>query len=157
MTRSWIAVACAEHVRRAVELGVMQVCHGKAGPLRRLGPGDRVACYSPTDGFRGTERLRCFTALGIVLGGGVERIDTGGGFRPFRRAVRWLEARPAPVRPLLGVPGFVLSGAGWGARLRRGLVEIDPASMDAIAAAMRPAGAPAGAGTSGATIAERGP
>jgi hypothetical protein len=26
----------------------MQVCHGKAAPLRRVQPGDRVVYYSPT-------------------------------------------------------------------------------------------------------------
>jgi len=77
MSRSWIAVASAEHVRRGVVLGIMQVGHGKA----------------------------------------------------------------APIRPLLDLPGFALSGKGWGARLRFGLLRIDEASMDAIAAAMeaRPA------------------
>lgn len=87
--------------------------------------------------MRGGERLQCFTALGIVLEGEIEQADMGGGFRPFRRAVRWLETRPASIRPLLDRPGFALSGAGWGARLRYGFLEIDPASMDAIAAAMR--------------------
>jgi hypothetical protein len=141
MTRAWIAVACAAHVRRGVELGIMQVCHGKSGPLRRLKPGDRVAYYSPTERFRGSDRLQCFTAFGWVLDGAIEQVDMGGGFRPHRRPVRWLEARPAPIRPLLDVPGFALSGPGWGARLRYGLVAIDPESMDLIAAAMGIGGA----------------
>jgi len=136
MTRAWIAVACAEHVRRGVELGLMQVCHGKAAPLRRLKPGDRVTYYSPVEQFRGSERLQCFTAFGTVLDDTIEQVDMGGGFRPYRRAVRWLKADPAPIRLLLGMPGFALSGQGWGARLRYGLVAIDPASMDLIAAAM---------------------
>lgn len=134
--RDWIAVACAEHVRRGLDLGIMQVCHGKAGPLRRLKPGDRVAYYSPTERFCGTGRLQCFTAFGVVLDHTIEQVDMDGSSRPFRRAVRWLNARAAPIRPLLEKPGFALSGPGWGARLRYGLLGIDPASMDAIAVAM---------------------
>lgn len=34
--KSWIAVASAEHVRSGRAQGFMQVCHGKAAPLRRL-------------------------------------------------------------------------------------------------------------------------
>lgn len=41
--QNWIAVASAEHARRGREGGFMQVCHGKAAPLRRMGAGDRVA------------------------------------------------------------------------------------------------------------------
>ena len=48
----------------------------------------------------------------------------------------WAKGHAVPVRPLLDHPGFALSGPGWGARLRYGLLEIDPASMDAIATAM---------------------
>jgi hypothetical protein len=136
MSQAWIAVACAEHVRRGIELGIMQVCHGKAGPLRRLQPRDWVAYYSPTERFRDGERVQSFTAYGTVADGAIEQVDMGGGFRPYRRSVRWFSSRPAPIRPLLDKPGFALSGAGWGARLRYGLVEIDLASMAAIAAAM---------------------
>ncbi|MBI1774282.1 MAG: EVE domain-containing protein [Proteobacteria bacterium] len=136
MNGNWIAVASADHVRRGVALGIMQVCHGKAAPLKRLMPGDRVAYYSPRTEMRKGEALRCFTALGVVADGEVHQADMGGGFRPFRRRVRYLEARPAPVETLLALPGFALSGAAWGARLRFGLVGIDEASMDRIAEAM---------------------
>ena len=62
----------------------------------------------------------------------------GGGFRPFRRAVRYAEANPAPIRQLIDRDGFALSGSGWGARLRFGLLRIDGPSMAAIAEAMAP-------------------
>ncbi len=50
--KSWIAVASAEHVRLGRSQGFMQVCHGKAAPLRRITPGDAVAYYSPTEILR---------------------------------------------------------------------------------------------------------
>ena len=37
--RHWIAVASAEHVRLGRTQGFMQVCHGKAAPLRRMRAG----------------------------------------------------------------------------------------------------------------------
>jgi hypothetical protein len=38
--KHWLAVASAEHVRRGQAEGFMQVCHGKAAPLKRIQPGD---------------------------------------------------------------------------------------------------------------------
>jgi hypothetical protein len=136
VSRSWIAVACAEHVRRGVALGIMQVGHGKAAPLRRLAPGDRVAYYAPAETLGGRDGLQCFVAIGRVCEGEVYQADMGGGFRPFRRDVHYFEAKPAPIRPLIDRPGFALTGKGWGARLRFGLLEINEGSMDAIAEAM---------------------
>jgi hypothetical protein len=136
MRKSWIAVACAQHVRRGVEMGFMQVCHGKASPLKRIKPGDRVAYYSPSELMRRPDGLQSFTALGIVLDSPVHQVDMGDGFRPFRREVRYFDAQPASVRPLIERQGFALSGTKWGSRLRFGLIDIDEASMDMIAQAM---------------------
>ena len=134
--RAWIAVASAEHVRRGVADGFMQVCHGKAAPLAKLKAGDLVTYYSPSERMGVADGLQSFTAFGVVRDDALEQADMGGGFRPFRRAVTWRAARPAPVRPLLGLPGFALSGPNWGARLRYGLVAIDLDSMASIAVAM---------------------
>ena len=134
--RHWIAVACAEHVARGVAGGFMQVCHGKAAPLRRLSAGDRLAYYAPSEQLGGGAPVQAFVALGDVLGGEIEQVDMGQGFGPFRRKVDYVHVRPAPIRPLLERPGFALSGKNWGARLRFGLLEIDRASMTMIAKAM---------------------
>ncbi|WBL81839.1 EVE domain-containing protein [Bradyrhizobium xenonodulans] len=139
--RSWLAVASADHVRIGRAQGFMQVCHGKAAPLHRLPPGDRVAYYSPTETFRGNDRLQTFTAIGIVTAGVPYQVDVGGGFRPFRRDVQWAEAREAPIRPLLGQLGFAREGQSlgqksWGYQLRFGLFEVTNADMQIIADAM---------------------
>ena len=75
MSASWIAVASAEHVRIGRARGFMQVCHGKAAPLRRLSPGDGVAYYSPTETFGGKDRLQAFTAIGVVAPGAPYQAD----------------------------------------------------------------------------------
>jgi len=137
MTENWIAVASAEHVRHGLEAGFMQVSHGKAAPLRRIAAGDRVAYYSPTERFRGKERLQAFTAIGVAKGGDPYRCDMGGGFRPFRRDVIWLEADEAPIQPMLEALEFAAGRRNWGYQLRFGLFAISAHDMLVIADAMQ--------------------
>lgn len=132
----WLAVASAEHVRLGRSQGFMQVCHGKAAPLRRIRPGDRVVYYSPTTAFRGKDRLQAFTAMGVVQMGEPYAHDMGGGFVPFRRDVVWFEANQAPIQPLLDRLEFSAGVRNWGYQLRFGLLAISVADMDLIAAAM---------------------
>ncbi len=139
--RNWIAVASAEHVRIGRAAGFMQVCHGKATPLRRIHAGDRVAYYSPTVAFRGRDSLQSFTAIGVVAArepyrheGAASGPDTG--LRPFRRDVTWLAAIETPIRPLLPRLAFARHTPNWGYQLRFGLFAISAADMDVIAAAM---------------------
>jgi hypothetical protein len=136
MTGNWIAVASAEHVRRGREEGFMQVCHGKVSPLRRIRPGDRVAYYSPTTAFRGSDRLQALTAIGIVQDREPYQYDMGGGFCPFRRDVAWLAAREAPIQPLLPMLDFATGKRNWGYQLRFGLFAISEHDLRIIADAM---------------------
>jgi EVE domain-containing protein len=101
MSRSWIAIASADHVRRGRAGGFMQVCHGKGGPIRRLRAGDRVVYYSPTVSMGGKDSLQAFTSIGIVEDKPVYQSDMGGGFRPFRRDVNYAGANEAAILPLL--------------------------------------------------------
>ncbi|MBV7544284.1 EVE domain-containing protein [Acidovorax sp. sic0104] len=138
--RNWIAVACADHARRACATpgaGFMQVCHGKAAPLRRLRVGDRVAYYAPHTTMGGNDRLQAFISIGHVLPGDACAFDAGGGFVPYRRSVDYVAAREAPIRPLLHTLEFVLADpAHWGSRLRFGLFSVSDHDMRLIAQAM---------------------
>lgn len=136
MTGNWIAVASADHVRRGLASGVMQVCHGKGLPLRRIQPGDRVAYYSPTLVFRGKAKCQAFTALGIVRAGEPYQFDMGEGFCPFRRDVDWLPTHSAPIAPLLETLEFSANKRNWGYQLRFGLFAVSDHDMQMIAAAM---------------------
>jgi hypothetical protein len=133
--RCWIAVASAEHVRRGRAEGFMQVCHGKCAPLKRVQPGDRVAYYSPSERFRGTDRLQAFTAAGIVQPGEPYAFDMGEGFVPFRRNVQWLSDRVVPIAPLLSRLAFAAGPGSWGYKLRFGLFEVNAEDMALIFAA----------------------
>ena len=130
--RNWIAVAAAEHVRIGRAGGFIQVSHGKLAPLRRLFPGDRIACYSPSEAFRGKDRLQAFTAIGVVKRGEPYQGDSGAGCRPFRRGVLWSEVVETPIRPLLGLLSFARDDPNWGYRLRFGLFEISEDDMRVI-------------------------
>ncbi len=134
--RYWVAVASADHARRGKAIDIMQVSHGKGGPLRRLRPGDGVACYSPTVSFGGKDRLQAFTLIGTVKDDRVYQVDMGEGFRPFRRDVRYLEAEDAPILPLIDKLDLTRGKRNWGYSFRFGLVEISKADFNTIAAAM---------------------
>ena len=97
--RYWLAVASADHARRGKDLGIIQVCHGKGGPLKRPHAGDGVVYYSPTASFKGKDRLQAFTSIGVVRDERVYQADMGGGFRPFRRDVTFVAANEASIRP----------------------------------------------------------
>ena len=137
MTRkNWIGVASAEHVRIGRSQGFMQVCHGKAAPLRRIAPGDGIVYYSPTNSFGGAGRLQAFTAIGVVGPGTPYQVEMGGGFCPFRRTVVWREAIDAPIHSLLGQLSFSRGNKNWGYQLRFGLFEIPSQDYLLIAEAM---------------------
>ncbi|MGO4125514.1 EVE domain-containing protein [Inquilinus sp. YAF38] len=139
MSGCWIAVASTEHVRRGREGGFMQVCHGKAAPLRRIRRGDRVIYYSPTGTFGGKDRLQAFTAIGSVIDDGPYDVDLGNGFQPYRRAVAWEDVGETPVHPLLDTLAFTAGRPNWGYQLRFGLFAICDGDAEVIEAAMRAA------------------
>jgi len=108
----------------------------RVAPLGRIQPGDRVVFYSPTEAFRGKDRLRAFTAIGIVKQGEPYRAEMSGGFSPFRRDVAWQTAKETPIEPLLEQLEFTSDKRNWGYQLRFGLFEISDADMARIARAM---------------------
>jgi hypothetical protein len=134
--RFWVAVASADHARRGKELGIMQVSHGKAGPLRRIRAGDGVAYYSPTVTLGGKDRLQAFTLIGTVKDDRVYQGDMGEGFQAFRRDVTYAEANEASILPLLDQLELTRGKRNWGYPFRFGLVEIGRRDFDTIAAAM---------------------
>jgi hypothetical protein len=134
--RNWIATASADHVRIGRELGIMQVCHGKAAPLRRIAAGDRIAYYSPRSEMRGGASVRSFTAFGIVEDDAIHQVEVASGFCPFRRRVAYLGGIAAPIEPLLDALDFTRGKRSWGYAFRWGLFEVSDASMAVIAGAM---------------------
>lgn len=134
--RYWIAVASADHVATGKELGIMQVCHGKAAPLKRVLPNDYVIYYSPTISFAGKNRLQCFTGFGIVRQGTVYQVEMAPSFKPWRRDVNWFTTRDVPIHPILDELNFTRGEKSWGYKFRFGLFEIDQQDAKIIAEKM---------------------
>ncbi len=134
--RYWIGVASRDHVMRGVAGGFCQLNHGKASPVRRMQPGDRIVYYSPRTVLKGGEPAQAFTAIGIIAEGEAYEFDMGGGFRPTRRDVTFFPARDAPIRPLLDALSFTSGRAAWGAAFRFGVREITAEDYAVIARAM---------------------
>ena len=141
--RNWIVVASADHAARGQALGIMQACHGKVGPLRRLRAGDRVACYSPTVAFGGSEKRQAFTAVGVVRDEHVYQVDMGDGFQPFRRAVDWRPCVAASIHGLRERLELTRGKQNWGYAFRFGLIAVSEPDMDVIFEAMTPRSAAA--------------
>jgi hypothetical protein len=135
MAKYWIAVASAEHARRGRE-GFMQVNHGKKAPLQRLRAGDGVTYYSPAETIGGKDRLQSFTTIGRVRDEALYQGVMGGDFVPWRRNVDYVEAREAPIAPLLDELDFTRGNRNWGYQLRFGLFEITEHDFRVIAKAM---------------------
>lgn len=141
MRKYWIGVASADHVRRGVEEGFMQVCHGKRGPLARIAPGDKLTYYSPTTTFGIKDGLQAFTACGEVRSGAPYSHDMGSGFVPFRRDVKWIAAGTVRIAPMLQALSFTAGKTNWGQPFRYGLFSIDEADYQLIEEAMKARGA----------------
>ena len=114
----------------------MQVCHGKAAPLRRLQAGDRVAYYSPSQVFGSKTRLQAFTAFGLVKPGEAYQAQMSEDFHPFRRDVHWLASQQAAILPMLEKLEFSKGVKNWGYQFRFGIFEVSTHDMQIIAAAM---------------------
>ena len=134
MSAYWIAVASAEHARRGKD-GFMQVNHGKAAPLKRIHPGDGVVYYSPTETFRGKDKLQAFTLIGRVRPGDIYQGEMGD-WVAHRRDVDWADAHEAPIAPLLDQLDFTAGKTNWGYQLRFGLFEIGAHDFELVARAM---------------------
>ncbi len=131
MVKYWLAVACAEHVRRGRREGFMQVNHGKLSPLKRMRPGDGIVYYSPSEKMGVKDGFQSFTAIGRIRDREPYQGYMSEGFQAHRRDVAWLDGAEQPIRPLLEWLDFA-QGSNWGYALRLGLIEIGQADFDFI-------------------------
>lgn len=134
--RYWIGVASKDHVARGAAGGFCQLCHGKAAPLKRMQPGDWIVYYSPKLSFEGNDACQQFTAIGEVVGDAVYPFEMASGFVPFRRDIRFREARATPIRPLIERLSFIRDPKRWGYAFRFGHIEMTRADFELIAARM---------------------
>ena len=132
----WIGVVSKNHVDTATAGGFTQLNHGKAAALERMHAGDGFAFYSPRLHYPDGEPLQAFTAIGRIRDGRLYQAEVSADFQPFRLAVDYLPALPAPVKPLIDALSFIRSKTHWGAAFRYGIVRVPAEDFARIAAAM---------------------
>jgi EVE domain-containing protein len=133
----WMLVASKNHVTRGVEEGIAQACHGKAHPLKRMNVGDGIIYYSPKLEFEKNISCQEFTAIGLVSGEEVYPYDMGNGFIPYRRNIKYANAHPVQIKPLIGKLQFITNKKQWGYKFRFGAFEISEIDFQLIAKEMR--------------------
>lgn len=137
MTRKfWIGVASKEHVEKAIKLGICQFCHGKSAPAKRLSKGDIVIYYSSKYQMNSTELCQQFTAIGVVQDDEPYQVEMTSEFKPFRRNIKYLEAKAIDIKPLIPNLPFIKNKNSWGYVFKFGFLEIDHESFEVIAKAM---------------------
>jgi hypothetical protein len=132
----WIAAIAQQEALLGVAGGYAEVGYGKAGPLERMRAGDGFAVYSPRATWPDGELLQAFTAIGRVRTGTVYRAEVGAGPGPFRIAIEYFPAAPAPIRPLIDTLSFIRNKAHWGAVFRFGFIKVPPEDFARLTDAM---------------------
>lgn len=137
----WVVTVSADHAARGRDSGIIQACHGKSAPLKRMKPGDGVVIYSPRDAYVNGKSIMAFTAIGRINAQEPYVFDMGGGFAPWRRGVDWQpNAQSAPIRPLLDRLELTRGLKSWGMVFRYGLSPLTRPDFAIIARQMVPAG-----------------
>jgi hypothetical protein len=149
----WLGVVQAEHVARALALGIAQVNHGKRSGLARMRAGDWLVYYSPHHRLGEHSPLQAFTAVGRLPDDEIWQADEGT-FRPFRRRAEYrTDARHAPLADLRDRL-HLTADPHWGYLLRRGLVPLTDHDVALVHEAMTgeplPGGPPSVAPTASA-------
>ncbi len=136
MTNYWMAVASHEHVKRGIEGGFCQVCHGKATPLKLMNPNDWIAYYSPTEQFGQSTPCRKITAIGRICSKEPYTFQVSEAFIPWRRDVIFYAVNAMAIEPLIDELSFIQDKQRWGFPFRRGCFKIPASDFKFIAAQM---------------------
>lgn len=119
----WIAVISRVHARIAAQSGFLQVCHGKAAPLRRTAAGDEVFIYCPREEMRGGARLKRVEYRCTMNDDRVYQVEQAPGFTPFRKDVTFDTGFEG--RAIHDVADLELTAdPHWGMLARRGFFEV---------------------------------
>ncbi|ECU9164114.1 TPA: EVE domain-containing protein [Salmonella enterica] len=136
--KHWIAVISRAHARIAADSGFLQVCHGKAGPLRRTSAGDEVFIYCPRSEMGGGDVLKTVEFHCVFNNDDVYQVEQFPGFTPHRKDVVFnRHARPVVLKEVEGL--VFTADSHWGMLARRGFFEIGPHDAYLLREAMREA------------------
>lgn len=133
----WIITASREHVRKGVQGGFAQACHGKSAPLRRLNAGDYVIYYSSKTNFNTRARCQEFTAIGKVESKNIYQVEVSPDFCPHRIDIEFYASIDVSILPLIHDLNFIVNKQRWGYPFRWGILQIDEYDFKLISNKMR--------------------
>ena len=128
----WIAVVSKEHVVNGIDWGIMQVCHGKKAPLKRIKKNDLIVFYSSKIKMQDKVPYQKFTAVAKAIDDEIYQVKMFENFEPFRRKVKFLECQETEIKPLINHLDFIPNKKSWGYPFRYGLLEISKKDFDLI-------------------------
>ena len=131
-TKYWIAVVSKEHVLNGINWGIMQVCHGKKAPLKRIGKDDFIIFYSSKYRIKDKTPYQKFTAVAKTIDDEIYQVKMFENFEPFRRKVKFLKCSETEIKPLINNLDFIQNKKSWGYPFRYGLLEISKKDFDLI-------------------------
>ncbi|RYE22321.1 MAG: EVE domain-containing protein [Sphingobacteriaceae bacterium] len=135
-TKYWIIVASKDHVKAGVAQGIVQACHGKSSPLKRMKKDDFVVYYSGKQTLGKPAKCQEFTALGKVTDEEVYQVQVSPDFCPSRRNIEFLPGEATSILPLINSLDFIKNKKSWGYPFRFGFFEINRHDFDLISSQM---------------------
>ena len=135
-TKFWIAVVSKKHVIKGMNWSILQVCHGKKAPLKRIKKDDFVIFYSSKKDIKDKKPFQKFTAIAKAIDNEIYQIEQFKGFEPFRRKVDFIDCEETEIRPLINELDFIPNKKSWGYPFRYGLLEISKKDFKLVASKM---------------------
>jgi EVE domain-containing protein len=133
-----MGIASADHARGGRDGGFAQLGHGRHVAVKSLRKGDWIVYYSPREHMGHGEAVQAFTTIGRVTSDAPCRAEQAMDFKPYRVDVDYLmDARPAPIRPLLDELRLTRDRLSrWGMVMRGPKRSLEEDDMRRIAKAM---------------------
>lgn len=132
----WIVVASKDHVQHGMSEGIVQACHGKISPLKRMKPNDFVIFYSGKQTLGKTDKCQEFTAIGQIKDEEIYQIQVTDDFCPSRRNIVFFEHKDISILPLIDELQFIQNKQSWGYPFRFGILEINKHDFELISTQM---------------------
>lgn len=135
-TKFWVVVTSHDHALNGAKDGIIQVNHGKNGPLKPLSAGDKVLFYAGKKVYGQKELSQSFVALAAVTDENIFQTDILENFKPYRRKADYVQVNEIPIRPLIDELEFISNKLKWGFYLRTGFLEINQHDFELITSHM---------------------
>lgn len=131
-TKCWVVVTSRDHALDGAAEGVVQVNHGKNGPLKRMSAGDKILYYAGKAVYGQKELCQRFVALATLADDTIFQYEVTATFKPYRRKAAYENVQEVDIRPLINSLEFIKDKEKWGYIFRTGFFEINKHDFDLI-------------------------